>query len=64
MRLVCQEGLLPGADRREKFRNAREYAFEGIEIGGRGLKASLNEYCELAQEFDLPVTTICLGWEG
>jgi sugar phosphate isomerase/epimerase len=64
MRLVCQEGLLPGADRREKFRNAREYGFEGIEIGGRGLKASLNEYRELAQEFGLSVTTICLGWDG
>lgn len=64
MRLVCQEGLLPGGDRREKFHNAREYGFDGIEIGGRGLKGSLNEYKELSHEFGLPVTTICLGWEG
>jgi sugar phosphate isomerase/epimerase len=64
MRLVCQEGLLPGADRREKFHNARDYGFDGIEIGGRGLKASLNEYKDLSHEFGLPVTSICLGWEG
>src|ERR1051326_4027585 len=64
MRLVCQEGLLPGADRREKFHNGREYGFDGIEIGGRGLKTSLGEYKELSHEFGLPVTSICLGWDG
>ena len=64
MRLVCQEGLLPGADRREKYHNGREYGFDGIEIGGRGLKANLTEYKELSHEFGLPVTSICLGWEG
>src|SRR5215218_9227358 len=64
MRLVCQEGLLAGGDRREKFHNGREYGFDGIEIGGRGLKASLNEYKELSHEFGLPVTSICLGWDG
>jgi len=64
MLLVCQEGLLPGADRREKFHNARSYGFDGIEIGGRGLKASLTEYQELSHEFGLPVTSICLGWDG
>jgi sugar phosphate isomerase/epimerase len=64
MRLVSQEGLLPGADRREKFHNARDYGFDGIEIGGRGLKGSLTEYKELAHEFGLPVTSICLGWDG
>ncbi len=53
MRLVCQEGLLPGADRREKFHNGRSYGFDGIEIGGRGLKANLKEYQELAHEFGL-----------
>src|SRR5262249_4892581 len=61
---VCQEGLLPGADRKEKFRNAQEYGFEGIEISGRGLNANLSEYRDLAHEFGLPITTICLGWEG
>ena len=35
MKLVCQEGLLPGKDRREKFHNAREYGFAGVEVGGR-----------------------------
>src|SRR5438874_9245145 len=64
MRLVCQEGLLPGADRREKFHNGRSYGFDGIEIGGRGLKASLTEYQELSHEFGLPVTSVCLGWDG
>ena len=64
MRLVCQEGLLPGADRREKCHNGRAYGFDGIEINGRGLKANLKEYQELSHEFGLPVTSICLGWDG
>src|SRR5207302_3526392 len=58
------DGLLPGADRREKFHHGRDYGFDGIEIGGRGLKANLKEYQELSHEFGLPVTSICLGWEG
>ena len=64
MRLVCQEGLLPGADRREKCHNGRAYGFDGIEISGRGLKANLKEYQELSHEFGLPVTSIGLGWDG
>jgi sugar phosphate isomerase/epimerase len=64
MLLVCQEGLLPGGDRREKFHNAREYGFQGIEVGGRALKTHLDEYRALSREFGLPITSICLGWDG
>jgi sugar phosphate isomerase/epimerase len=64
MKLVCQEGLLPGKDRREKFHNAREYGFAGIEVGGRALKGGLEEYRALSREFGLPITSICLGWDG
>src|SRR5260370_40547177 len=64
MGLVCQAGLLPGADRREKVHNGRAYGLDGIEIGGRGLKGNLKEYQELSHEFGLPVTSLCLGWDG
>jgi sugar phosphate isomerase/epimerase len=64
MILVCQDGLLPGGDRREKFHNARAYGFQGIEVGGRALKAHLEEYRALSREFGLPITSMCLGWDG
>lgn len=64
MRIVCQEGLLPGANVRERFAACKEYGFDGIEPRGASVRENSALYRELSQEYDLPVTSLCLGWEG
>jgi sugar phosphate isomerase/epimerase len=64
MRIAIQERLLPGANRREQFANARAYGFGGIEARGDLLPGAEAEYQALGDEFGLLVTSICGGIQG
>jgi sugar phosphate isomerase/epimerase len=64
LRIAIQENLLPGASRREQFANAAAYGFGGIEARGHLLLGHEAEYRALAEEFGLPITTVCGGMQG
>lgn len=64
MQIGIEENLLPGKTIRERFSQCKEYGFEGIEIRGKQLLAALDEYKTCSKEFNIPIKTICLGWEG
>ncbi len=64
MRIAIQERLLPGATRHEQFANAAAYGYAGIEARGDLLPGAEAEYRALADEFGLPITTICGGLAG
>jgi sugar phosphate isomerase/epimerase len=64
MRIAIQENLLPGTTLREKFANAAAYGYGGIEARGNLLLGREAEYRALADEFGLPITTVCSGQQG
>lgn len=69
MKLACQESLLPGSGKTEKFEKAKELGFEGIEILGRPFlqndgcaEALVKEYVNVSEQTGIPVCSICAGY--
>jgi len=64
VKIASQLGLAPGKDTLQKFENLRKYGFEGVEVGGWGLKDMLGDVQKASEKTGLPVTTICAGYGG
>jgi sugar phosphate isomerase/epimerase len=64
MKFGIQTGLLPGDSLKEKFANAKRYGFEGIEAWGGDLKGRLDEHLQASEAVGLPISSMCLGFEG
>jgi sugar phosphate isomerase/epimerase len=67
MKLACQINLLPGEETGEKFSEAKEIGFEGIELQGKILKenpALMKEYAKYCRETGLKISTICAGYRN
>jgi len=64
MKLCCQDQLMPGATFKERFQKIREVGFTATEVGGRHLWTHFEEIKEASRAADLPVSAICLGFDG
>ena len=64
MKFGVQTGLLPGDALIDKFRKAKQYGFEGIEAWGWDLKGNVDAYKEASKATGLPISSVCLGFEG
>jgi len=68
MVISCQDGQLPGANVREKLRNAKKFGYDGVEVQGWGLKddpvGRLTEYKREAKTVGVKITAICSGNRG
>lgn len=64
MKLACQEGLSPGKTSSERFENIKKAGYEGVEIGGGGVKDRVKELKAASKGAGIPVSTVCAGYGG
>ena len=64
LRLSCQEGVAPGKSLTEKLDFLEAHGFEGIEPGGKGLAARVEEYRKALQGRKIKVSAVCAGFQG
>lgn len=59
--------MLPGNNLKEKFLNAKNFKYEGVEIWGKTLLERpelVEEIRKLSEEFEIEISTICAGYRG
>ncbi len=64
MKLAVQEGMLPGDTAVERFKAAKKYGFEGVEVWGSRLWEREEELTQAMEKSGLPISSICAGYEG
>lgn len=64
MRLCCQDHLMPGASYEERFTKLREVGFTAAEVDGVRLWTKFDEIKEASRSAELPVVSVCLGFDG
>ena len=64
MKLACQLGMAPGDTVLDKFKNLQRYGFDGIEVGGWGIKDIIGDVQKAAKQTGMPISTICAGYGG
>lgn len=64
MKLAVQEGMLPGETAVERFKAAKKYGFDGVEVWGSKLWEREEELTQAMEKSGLPISTICAGYEG
>jgi sugar phosphate isomerase/epimerase len=55
---------MPGASYEERFMKLREVGFTAIEVDGWSLWTHFDEIKEASRSAELPVVSVCLGFEG
>lgn len=64
LRLSSQEGRVPGANLKEQLDFMEKHGFEGLEVGGRGLKNRVKELKDALKGRPIKISAICAGFEG
>ncbi len=64
LRLSSQEGRVPGANLSEQLDFMEKHGFEGLEVGGRGLKGRVKELKDALKGRPIKISAICAGFEG
>ncbi|HOZ47265.1 MAG TPA: sugar phosphate isomerase/epimerase family protein [Candidatus Hydrogenedentes bacterium] len=64
MKLSVQEGMLPGRCLEEKLDRAAALGFDGIELGGGGLRNGFDTVQRALAGHSVRVSTICSGYRG
>lgn len=62
--LACQDHLPPGETFRERLANLKRYGFDAVELRGAGLLDRLPETRVALTAVEMPVSSICAGFEG
>lgn len=61
MKLAIQEDMLPGRTESERYQQACEFGFDGIELWAEGLESRLMDVAMALNELDLEVASVHLG---
>ncbi|MEZ4672052.1 MAG: sugar phosphate isomerase/epimerase family protein [Anaerolineae bacterium] len=61
MRLAIQEDMLPGTNALERFQQAKQWGFAGVELWGRSLTPRVPELADAIQQTGVAVSAVNLG---
>ncbi len=64
LKISAQEGVIPGESLAEKLDRMEAWGIEGLEVGGRGLPARVDELRKALQGRNVKISAICAGFEG
>lgn len=64
MKLSVQEGMLPGDSLEEKFKAAKKFGFEGVEVSGHELWEREEQILEVSEKTKIPVSAVIGGYQG
>lgn len=64
LKISSQEGIIPGRDLAEKLAKMEKWGFDGIEVGGGGFPARVEELQKVLAGTKIKISAICAGTPG
>jgi sugar phosphate isomerase/epimerase len=64
LKLSVQEGIVPGRSLKEKLDKMEKWGYEGLEVGGGGLRDRVGQLKEALRGRPIKMSAVCSGYQG